>query len=489
MLILSSQDLESINNPESLTNVFIKLGYQGICSEIALEDLELTLTQELAVERAYLIANYQRNALQVILFELKPDHGETLKQRLAAIAKNLSQRPTLFIILGTVYYETLSLIHVSQEFDKEMNLTTSTKEAKIDLNQPTIFDVNLLQAIAPQNLPVEEVYQSQRRHIEYYLSRTKDRKQQSDLIRYYLTEIGRIPLLRAEEEIYLARQLEILGAVEATRELLQEEFKQSSSEAEIAATLQLSVLELRKAIKAAEKAKSKLVQANLRLVVSIAKKYANRGLDLLELIQEGNLGLMRAVEKFDYRKGNKFSTYATHWIRQFIHRAIQDKSRSIRLPVHLWDTYSQIRKALTTDYQGYQMSSLEAAEKLDISLDKLQTIQRSFLNPVSLSSQVGAGDDNTLENLISDQVSNNLLEEYVQAEFYQYIREEALNGLSDREREVIILRFGLLGDAPLTLAEIGQKMNVTRERVRQIEAKSLKKIRAKFAQQKLRSIA
>lgn len=271
-----------------------------------------------------------------------------------------------------------------------------------------------------------------------------------DPVRMYLKEIGRVPLLSAEEEIKLAKAIERGNAADAT-----EEEK-----------------------KAGTVAKKKLTDANLRLVVSIAKRYVGRGMLFLDLIQEGNLGLLKAVDKFDNSKGYKFSTYATWWIRQAITRAIADQARTIRIPVHMVETINKlirISRQLLQD-KGREPLPEEIAEKMDISVDRVREIMKIAQEPVSLETPIGEEEDSHLGDFIEDQeaiapddaASFILLKEQI---------EDVFSCLTDRERKVLYLRFGLKDGRPRTLEEVGQYFNVTRERIRQIEGKALSKLR------------
>ncbi len=284
-----------------------------------------------------------------------------------------------------------------------------------------------------------------------------------DPVRMYLREIGRVPLLSAEEEVRLAQRMERGKA---------ERLKQHPN---------------RRIIDDGEEAQRRLTEANLRLVVSVAKKYIGRGMSLLDLIQEGNIGLIRAVEKFDYTKGYKFSTYATWWIRQAITRAIADQARTIRIPVHMVETINRlirVSRRLLQDL-GREPTSEEIAEQMEISAEKVREIIKVSQEPVSLETPIGEEDDSHLGDFIEDHTalapadaaSHQLLKEQV---------EDVLDSLTERERKVLQLRFGLDDGRSRTLEEVGKEFKVTRERIRQIEAKALRKLRHPSRSRKLK---
>ena len=259
-----------------------------------------------------------------------------------------------------------------------------------------------------------------------------------DPVRMYLKEIGKVPLLSPDEEIELAKKIE-LGD---------------------------------------EEAKKKLAESNLRLVVSIAKRYAGRGMQLLDLIQEGNLGLIKAVEKFDYRKGYKFGTYATWWIRQAITRAIADQARTIRIPVHMVETINRLVRTQRQLVQklGREATPEELAKELDMPVERVREIMKISQDPVSLETPIGEEEDSHLGDFIQD----NNVEVPADAATYTLLHEQlmdVLSTLTEREQKVLRLRFGLDDGRPRTLEEVGRQFNVTRERIRQIEAKALRKLR------------
>jgi len=308
-------------------------------------------------------------------------------------------------------------------------------------------------------------------------AQVKKKHYTEDSIRLYLQEIGRIRLLRADEEIELARKIADLLELERVREKLVQNLEREPEYSEWASAVDMDLPTFRHRLHIGRRAKEKMVQSNLRLVVSIAKKYMNRGLSFQDLIQEGSLGLIRAAEKFDHEKGYKFSTYATWWIRQAITRAIADQSRTIRLPVHLYETISRIKKTtkLLSQEMGRKPTEEEIATRMEMTIEKLRFIAKSAQLPISLETPIGKEEDSRLGDFIEsdgetpeDQVSKSLLREDL---------EGVLSTLSPRERDVLRLRYGLDDGRMKTLEEIGQIFNVTRERIRQIEAKALRKLR------------
>ena len=268
-----------------------------------------------------------------------------------------------------------------------------------------------------------------------------------DPVRMYFKEIGKVPLLTAEEEKELAIRIE----------------------------------------QGDEEAKKKLCESNLRLVVSIARRYLNRGLSFLDLIQEGNLGLIKAVEKFDYTKGYKFSTYATWWIRKAITRSIADQARTIRIPVHMVETINKlirISRQLLQEY-GREPTSEEIAKEMGITVEKVREIKKISQDPVSLETPIGEEEDSHLGDFIPDEDIPSPVDAAAYSMLQKQLR-EVLDTLSDREKKVLILRFGLDDGRPRTLEEVGKEFNVTRERIRQIEAKALRKLRHPSRSKKLK---
>ncbi|CAN5176846.1 hypothetical protein BH20ACT22_BH20ACT22_23700 [soil metagenome] len=317
---------------------------------------------------------------------------------------------------------------------------------------------------------VDEGRAKARREVELALKAPSN-----DPVRMYLKEIGRVPLLTAQEEVSLAKRYE--AGMLATERLASEGERLPRPK-----VAELMVVQHDGAL-----AKRHLVEANLRLVVSIAKRYVGRGMAFLDLIQEGNMGLIRAVEKFDYDKGFKFSTYATWWIRQAITRAIADQARTIRIPVHMVETINKllrIQRQLLQDL-GREPTTDEIGKQMELSSEKVREIQKISQEPVSLETPIGEEEDSHLGDFIEDSEAVVPLER-ASFRLLQEQLESVLHTLADREKDVIRLRFGLVDGQPRTLEEVGKKFGVTRERIRQIESKTLSKLRHPSRSQKLR---
>ena len=296
-----------------------------------------------------------------------------------------------------------------------------------------------------------------------------------DPVRMYLKEIGKVPLLSAEEEIELAKNMEA-GAVAKEKIAILKSREENATEEELA-EIKEEIKNLQKDLDAGDEAKKRLAEANLRLVVSIAKRYVGRGMLFLDLIQEGNLGLIKAVEKFDYRKGYKFSTYATWWIRQAITRAIADQARTIRIPVHMVETINKLIRVSRQLLQelGREPSPEEIAAEMNMPVERVREILKISQEPVSLETPIGEEEDSHLGDFIPDDD----IPAPAEAAAFTLLKEqlmEVLDTLTDREEKVLRLRFGLVDGRARTLEEVGMEFNVTRERIRQIEAKALRKL-------------
>ena len=410
-----------------------------------------------------------------------PDEGLPIDnlQRLVAIGNMREGRVTVdevLLALGTPEPTPDWIIAITELLGNH-NITVDPEEpAPVELHAPD--DVLLAAPATVGGGPTRRIARRPRERVAEPAAASRGGGS-SDPVRMYLKEIGRVPLLTGEEEVSLAKRVEagLLG-----RERLEELAGIDTPEA----TGERARIDC--AIADGLDAKKALIQANLRLVVSIAKRYVGRGMLFLDLIQEGNLGLMRAVDKFDYTKGFKFSTYATWWIRQAITRAIADQARTIRIPVHMVETINKVLRVQRQMLQELEREPTidELAERVDLTPARVREIHRISQDPLSLDSPVGEEDDSNLSDFIEDMQADSPADAAARKLLYEAV-EEALQDLSDREQQVVRLRFGLdNGGQPRTLEEVGKEFGVTRERIRQIESKTLAKLRHPQRSQKLR---
>jgi RNA polymerase primary sigma factor len=371
------------------------------------------------------------------------------------------------------------------DFFKDMNLDAEQLETVLDFLEHNNVDVL---RISDDDDDDDEIILDDEEEVEVEkidLS-VPDGVSVEDPVRMYLKEIGKVPLLSAEEEIELAKKMEAGAVAEEKISLLKTRMQESEDDAE-KEEIKAEIKELQKEVDWGDDAKKRLAEANLRLVVSIAKRYVGRGMLFLDLIQEGNLGLIKAVEKFDYRKGYKFSTYATWWIRQAITRAIADQARTIRIPVHMVETINKLIRVSRQLLQelGREPSPEEIAAEMNMPVDRVREILKISQEPVSLETPIGEEEDSHLGDFIKDDnvpvpadaAAFTLLKEQL---------EEVLGTLTEREQKVLTLRFGLEDGRARTLEEVGKEFNVTRERIRQIEAKALRKLRHPSRSRKLK---
>ena len=370
------------------------------------------------------------------------------------------------------------------DFFKDMNLDAEQLESVLDFLEHNNVDVLRIS----EDDDDDEIILDDEEEVEVEkidLS-VPDGVSVEDPVRMYLKEIGKVPLLSAEEEIELAKKMEAGSVAEEKISLLKTRMEESEDDAE-KDEIKAEIKELQKEVDWGDDAKKRLAEANLRLVVSIAKRYVGRGMLFLDLIQEGNLGLIKAVEKFDYRKGYKFSTYATWWIRQAITRAIADQARTIRIPVHMVETINKLIRVSRQLLQklGREPSPEEIAAEMNMPVDRVLEILKISQEPVSLETPIGEEEDSHLGDFIKDDnvpvpadaAAFTLLKEQL---------EEVLGTLTEREQKVLTLRFGLEDGRARTLEEVGKEFNVTRERIRQIEAKALRKLRHPSRSRKLK---
>ena len=393
------------------------------------------------------------------------------------------EKLTALLELGKKRKNILEYQEIS-DFFKDLNLDAEKFELVLDYLEHNGIDVlKMTDDDADDEIILDEEDEVEVEKIDLSVP---DGVSVEDPVRMYLKEIGKVPLLSAEEEIDLAQKMEEGNVAQEKIVILKNRIEESEDEAEIE-DFRAEIKVLQKTVDIGADAKKRLAEANLRLVVSIAKRYVGRGMLFFDLIQEGNLGLMKAVEKFDYRKGYKFSKYATWWIRQAITRAIADQARTIRIPVHMVETINKLIRVSRQLLQelGREPSPEEIAEEMSMPVERVREILKISQEPVSLETPIGEEEDSHLGDFIKDDnvpvpadaAAFTLLKEQL---------EEVLGTLTEREQKVLTLRFGLEDGRARTLEEVGKEFNVTRERIRQIEAKALRKLRHPSRSRKLK---
>ncbi len=413
--------------------------------------------------------------------QASPEKLEAAKAELAKMIEGVQNGEKLLELIDTGYkkgklssgemMETLDSISLeSEQMDKVYDVLENLGIDTAGDDFPPELEDDILPPVAElEEIPEEEIVDPNTLVDSFAID---------DPVRMYLKEIGKVDLLTPEREVELAQAM---GAGAAAKEQLAE-LERSGEEIP-----EETRKELNKAIKQGERAKQQLAEANLRLVVSIAKRYVGRGMQFLDLIQEGNLGLIKAVEKFDYVKGFKFSTYATWWIRQAITRAIADQARTIRIPVHMVETINKVIRVNRQLLQelGHDPTPEETAEEMGMPVEKVREILKIAQEPVSLETPIGEEEDSHLGDFIPDEDAS----EPSEAASFTLLKEQlvdVLSTLTPREEKVLRLRFGIEDGRTRTLEEVGKEFNVTRERIRQIEAKALRKLRHPSRSKKLK---
>lgn len=477
---LDLDDIKKISSPKQIMGLFEKLGYNFQVENLDIKQLELPTQLDDSIYDAYRIYDEQKDDLQVLLFEFRPEDfikNYKIHDRMITIAESLYKITDNFLLVGTKNYHQLVVVIPEKTSNTLEKKNIKAKWWLIDCESPNYYDTYWLENAVHTKSKYHKTF------INHYDNKPEYDPDEEpptatfteDSIRFYQQEINKISRLRAEEETHLASQIEELLELERAWEILEKKLQRQANEAEWAAELKITVSELRARLQQGRRAKNKMVTANLRLVISIAKRYQGRGLDFQDLIQEGSLGLIRATEKFDRTKGYKFSTYGIWWIRQAITRAICDYSRMIRLPVYLYETVSQIKKTVKEMSMEYcPLTTEEIATRMEMTTEKLRFIVECAQPALSLDSPINKGKNTIYKQEI--EYEGQTPAEYTFENCLKEDLETVLKTLTEREKNVLRMRFGLDDGQEKTLKEIGDTFNLTRERIRQIEVKALKKL-------------
>jgi RNA polymerase sigma factor (sigma-70 family) len=478
---LTIDDLNNISSAEGVAKLFRQLGYDSAVNPLSVADLELSARSSNEIQAAYFLSHYKYrvNSLQVLLFKFDPREFSSylmVRNRMEMIAKILCKRPSHYLLIATTDYKQLLLTSPRTFLNDQLNLEVKIAYCSINLSDPSTQDCRWLEKLGVKETAGDSlhvVHQQVLKNARTFRAAETETPPERDSIGAYLNEIGRIPLLDPREEIELARKIKRYHDLDRIRKQLTKELGRPPTNREWNAATDIPLL----AFQVGQRAKKRLINANLRLVVSIAKRYLNRGVEFQDLIQEGNLGLIRATEKFKLELGNRFSTYATWWIRQAITRVISNHSRLIRLPVHVYEKYSDIKKTTKLLSQELKRSPRrsEIAEYADMEVSKLDNLLKSFQPIASLDIRIGDEENSTLGELI--QSDHTTPADVVERRLRLENVAQLLSTLKEREAYILRERFGLGRNEPRSLESIGQELGLTRERVRQIEAKVLKKLR------------
>jgi RNA polymerase sigma factor (sigma-70 family) len=457
---LMIEDLKAVNSPQSLVHILSKIGYSAKVEPLSVSDLMLTSSLTETIHSAYLLANhtFKEQQFQIIFLKFHRNSKESkqnIKSKIDKISRDLVKRPSYFLVVATSNYKQIFFSSPKKSLDNQSISVISVDTCCLAFNKPSYQDRNWLQQLGLTSATSANRLVVRHQSIIQNICRSQKSSIESikrDTIGQYLHEIGQTPLLKPSDSIELA------CSIESFREI---ETKDCPSK----------IVENR----------HKLVKANLRLVISIAKKYQDRGLALLDLIQEGNIGLIRASEKFDVTKGCQFSTYATWWIKQSINRAVQDKSRLIRLPVHLYAQKYTIDKTILIYNQQNSPDSREKEitnylQDYDvINIDKYRQIKIWFAPISYLDTVITGTEDRILLEILADDRN---FEEDIELSIIREVLERSFLNLTERQSEVLRLRYGFQDGIGQKLQAIGDLCGLTRERVRQIESKALAKLRA-----------
>lgn len=479
--VLEIEDIKRANSPEKIAAWFDKLGYNVEVEQVDIDELGLPTRCDEAICDALSITNFDLPDLQILLLELREEEFKSdraIHYRLLTIANSLHKIEPNLLLIATHNYQQLVIASPRKKSDNAGTLKLQIKWWQIDSKNPTHYDLYWLENIIAAHREVSLGRKKlEQENVEGYEPDEEPPAAQysEDSLRIHQQEINRISRLRAEEEVELAKQIEELLVLENIKEKLEKKLEREPEEQEWAKAAKMSQQELRDRLHKGREAREKMVVSNLRLVVSIAKRYKNRGLDFPDLIQEGTLGLIRGAEKFDYQKGYKFSTYGIWWIRQSITRAICDYSRIVRLPVYLHETISQLKKTIKLmSEEGIPIAEEEVATRMEMTAEKLRFIIKCAQPTLSLDS--GGSQVKNYYTIHSVQSFANTPDSYVLEKCLQEDLDRVLKTLTDRERLVLQMRFGLDDGREKTLKEIGDTFNLTRERIRQIEVKALRKL-------------